>query len=100
MLSFGSPRFTRHQVQARGRTSVLSKPKYTYVTLCKPKTHTRPKAIGGFDWDIINFEAYLLGKGIVTFTMIYCSMNWFMYRQEQKQNENKDDCDGENKDNE
>jgi hypothetical protein len=54
------------------------------------------KVASGLDWTTLNFEAYLIGKSIFVFTMIYCGMNWAMYRkarldQEEinKENDNK-----------
>ena len=30
--------------------------------------------------DSINTSSYIIGKGIILFTMFYCSMNWIYYR--------------------
>lgn len=40
-----------------------------------------------FDWDTLNTEAYYIGKGIILFTMFYCSLNWAMYRNARIKNE-------------
>jgi hypothetical protein len=46
----------------------------------------------------INTSSYIIGKGIILFTMFYCSMNWIFYRgmridlekEEERKNEKKD----------
>ena len=57
------------------------------------KTRLSPDLI-----DSINTSSYIIGKGIILFTMFYCSMNWIFYRgmridlekEEEKKNEKKD----------
>ena len=51
----------------------------------------------GFDVQTINYEAYLIGKSIVMFTMMYCTLNWWMYRNARIESENKDDGDDKSK---
>jgi hypothetical protein len=30
--------------------------------------------------DDLQFSTYIIGKGIIVFTMFYCSLNWWYYR--------------------
>jgi hypothetical protein len=53
------------------------------------------------DWQTLNFEAHLIGKSIITFTMLYCGLNWAMYKaaqDKQKHNDAKNDESNSKKD--
>lgn len=41
----------------------------------------------GLDWNTLNNEAYLIGKGVILFTMFYCSLNWITYKTEREKND-------------
>lgn len=43
-----------------------------------------------FDYNTLSAEAYYIGKGIILFTMFYCTMNWWHYRQLRKDSEKQD----------
>jgi cbb3-type cytochrome oxidase subunit 3 len=60
----------------------------------KPRrvTFGRPRAVG-LDWNTLNTEAYFIGKGVILFTMFYCGLNWAMYRNARKREENEKDND-------
>lgn len=40
---------------------------------------------------VLNNNIYFIGKGITLFTMFYCSMNWYHYRNLRIESEKKDD---------
>jgi hypothetical protein len=54
----------------------------TYTYICRPRgmgmIQRRPVSL--FDIPTLNFEAHLIGKSIIVFTMIYCGLNWNLYR--------------------
>lgn len=64
---------------------------YKKPFLHKPlRTLTVPRA-SGIDWE---FSSYIVGKGIILFTLYYCTMNWWYYRRtaediEKKKKDNK-----------
>ena len=67
------------------RVSTLPRRKYEYVDMKKRKVlHKKYVPQGGGGFDIINFAtsdaAYLMSKSIITFTMVYCSLNWMYYK--------------------
>lgn len=60
-------------------TPLIKKP---IATNKKPFLHKSPRKLivpraSGIDW---NFSSYIVGKGIILFTLYYCSMNWWFYR--------------------
>lgn len=63
----------------------------------------RPRRVGGVVRRVSMVEevSYYVGKGIMLFTMFYCGMNWYHYREVRKQmeedEENKDKDGGGNK---
>lgn len=81
----------KHTVHVR-----CMRPKPTVIArryLCfKPIIRSKP-VFAGLDWDTLNTETYYIGKGIILFTMFYCSMNWLMYKQsrEEWEKQNKKD---------
>lgn len=44
--------------------------------------------------ETLEYSSYIIGKGIIVFTMFYCSLNWLHYKnlreQNEKDNKNKD----------
>ena len=44
--------------------------------LKSPQRFIVPRA-SGIDWE---FSSYIVGKGIILFTLYYCTMNWWYYR--------------------
>lgn len=47
----------------------------------------RPRIVvarAGLDWNTLNMEAYYIGKAVICFTMVYCGLNWAMYRRMRK----------------
>jgi hypothetical protein len=67
-------------VVARPRRPLLSSP---------PKAPSKAM----LDYQTLSTEAYFIGKGIILFTMMYCSMNWWHYRSARlrKEKEDKDE---------
>ena len=64
-------------------TPISRKPIATYkkpFLYKSPRKFIVPRA-SGIDWE---FSSYIVGKGIVLFTLFYCSMNWWFYRHERK----------------
>lgn len=45
-----------------------------------PKRHLVMTRVSPDIVDSLNTGAYFVGKGIILFTMFYCSMNWVYYR--------------------
>jgi len=37
----------------------------------------------------LDFSSYIVGKGIILFTMSYCAMNWYFYRRTREDLEEK-----------
>lgn len=48
------------------------------------------------DHDIV-YGSYLVGKGIILYTMFYCSLNWLYYREQRKKIEKEDEKDNNKK---
>lgn len=61
----------------------------SHVNSQRVKYGTDLKAFIGFDAVTLTYESYLIGKGIILFTLFYCSLNWAMYRRTRKDFENK-----------
>lgn len=57
------------------------------------KTRISPEFIDG-----LNTSTYFIGKGIILFTMFYCSMNWAYYRGMRKDLEKENEKKNEKKD--
>jgi len=63
-----------------------------------PKRHLVMTRVSPDIVDSLNTGAYFVGKGIILFTMFYCSMNWVYYRgmridaekEDEKKNKKKD----------
>ena len=56
--------------------------KVAIATLKKPFLHKSPRTLtiqraSGIDWE---FSSYIVGKGVILFTLYYCTMNWWFYR--------------------
>lgn len=51
---------------------------------------TKLKAFLGVDAETLTYESYIIGKGIILFTMFYCSLNWALYRRTREEFENKE----------
>ena len=51
-----------------------------------PRNLIVPRA-SGIDWE---FSSYIIGKGVILFTMYYCTMNWWLYRRTREDEEKKD----------
>lgn len=52
------------------------------------KKHIVPRAV---TWvDSVEWGSYFVGKGIILFTMFYCSLNWLHYRNLRKSLEEED----------
>lgn len=50
-----------------------------------PVTHTRLDIATRASWaDVAETSSYIIGKGIILFTMFYCTMNWWRYRRERE----------------
>lgn len=81
-----------------------------YSTLCQrhivmPRTVVKPVPIVSrrhvrqvnhrpkFIISDIEFTTYIVGKGIILFTMFYCGLNWLHYRELNKDNKQKKDED-------
>lgn len=67
------------------RVQVCARPRHTTTTIIRtrspPTTKPKPKPLAvGLDWSTLNTEAHYIGKAITVFTMIYCSLNWLMYK--------------------
>lgn len=64
--------------------------------LSNPRIHTYQhvhktiKCKTGFV-DTVEIVSYYVGKSIVLFTMMYCGLNYFHYRQQRQDSENDDD---------
>lgn len=62
-----------------------------YVTMVStPRKTKMPPTPAMLDWTTLNYEAYIIGKSIMLFTMFYCSMNWVYYRNLQKKQDDDD----------
>lgn len=53
----------------------------------KPRLFQRPKA-ATITIDLIE-SSYFIGKGIILFTMFYCTMNWWFYKRTREDIEKK-----------
>jgi len=77
-------------IQHRPFVKPLSKkPIATYK---KPFLHYSPRKFmvlraSGIDWE---FSSYIVGKGIILFTLYYCTMNWWYFRRSREDMEKKD----------
>lgn len=49
------------------------------------EVNRRPKSLASD----IGFATHIVGKGIILFTMFYCSLNWLHYRELNKENDTK-----------
>ena len=68
---------------------VHQKPIAIYKT---PFLHKSPRKLvvpraSGIDWE---FSSYIIGKGIILFTLYYCTTNWWYYRRYREDMEKKD----------
>lgn len=57
-------------------------PKNAIATYKKPFLHKSPRTFmipraSGID---LEFSSYIVGKGVILFTLYYCTMNWWYYR--------------------
>jgi hypothetical protein len=61
----------------------------------KSRTVHRPLTVARglpLDWNTLSYESYLIGKGIIVFTMVYCTLNWLHYKRVREESEkDKDD---------
>lgn len=68
---------------------IFKKPIATYkkpILYKSPRKFIVPRA-SGIDWE---FSSYIVGKGIVLFTLYYCTMNWWFYRRTREDIEKND----------
>lgn len=67
------------------RSFIKSVPKVSRIHIATYKKPFLPKSprrfiiprASGIDWE---FSSYIVGKGIILFTLYYCTMNWWYYR--------------------
>ena len=73
-----------------GNVGTIAKPRFKgaqgiivkrTVSMSPPKVSMLP----------IETVTYLVGKGVILFTMFYCGLNWLYYRELNKQNDNDDE---------
>ena len=70
--------------------SIYQKPIAIYkkpILYQSPRKFMIPRA-SGIDWE---FSSYIIGKGIILFTLYYCTTNWWYYRRSREDAENKKD---------
>ena len=71
--------FVKSVPKVSGNGATLKVAVATYKKPFLPKSPRRfiiPRA-SGIDWE---FSSYIVGKGIILFTLYYCTMNWWYYR--------------------
>ena len=69
--------------------SIYQKPIAIYkkpILYQSPRKFMIPRA-SGIDWE---FSSYIIGKGIILFTLYYCTTNWWYYRRYREDMEKKD----------
>lgn len=57
--------------------SIVLRPTYRYTNKLQVTTLVRPKSSL---FEAVETSTYLVGKGIILFTMFYCTLNWMHYR--------------------
>lgn len=38
----------------------------------------------------LEFSSYIIGKGIIVFTLTYCTLNWYLYKRTREDMEKRD----------
>lgn len=72
------------------KVGTLKRPIYiTRIQAPKKSPTVPPRA--SLDWQTLSYESYLIGKSIIIFTMVYCSLNWMHYRKMRKDLEDTED---------
>ena len=78
---------TRKTFIPNKRFTAVCRLPYRYTNL-----HQRKPAppVNAFIWSDPVTTSYFIGKGIILFTMFYCTMNWWYYKRMQEDDENDD----------
>jgi hypothetical protein len=81
------------------KAATLPRRKYAYVDT-KKKLQQKPYVPKGGGYDLVSFAssdaAYYMSKSIITFTMLYCTLNWLYYK---KCKDAADEADGKKQNN-
>ncbi len=77
--------------------SIKFNPSYTpRITTIQPRQLTRRPMVlkrnlttKAFPIDL-EFSSYIIGKGIIVFTLTYCTLNWYLYKRTREDMEKRD----------